>query len=69
MFEAWAKLTQQWLVCVPLGLHLEQLRVNAVSDNVIILNCTTGPNRELCSAKKELFGPMVRNMSLSETLD
>ena len=22
-FEAWAKLAQQWLVCVPLGIHLE----------------------------------------------
>ena len=25
-------------------------RVNAVSDNIIIINCTIGPNRELCSA-------------------
>ena len=22
-FEAWANLAQQWLVCVPLGIHLE----------------------------------------------
>ena len=22
-FEAWAKLTQQWLVCAPLGTHLD----------------------------------------------
>ena len=33
-FEAWAKLAQQWLVCVPLGMHLEPInRVNVVSDN------------------------------------
>ena len=40
-----------WLVCVPLGIHLSQLtkRVNAVSNNII--NCATGPKRELCSAK------------------
>ena len=24
-FEAWAKLAQQWLVCVPLGIHLEPI--------------------------------------------
>ena len=34
-FEAWAKLAQQWLVCVLLGIHLEPInRVNAVSDNI-----------------------------------
>ena len=22
-FEAWAKLAQKWLVCAPLGIHLE----------------------------------------------
>ena len=22
-FEAWAKMAQKWLVCVPLGIHLE----------------------------------------------
>ena len=22
-FEAWAKLAQKWLVCVPLGIHLK----------------------------------------------
>ena len=51
-FEAWAKLAQKWLVCAPLRIHLE-LKVNAVTDNIIILNCATGPKRELCSAKKE----------------
>ena len=25
MFEAWAKLAQQWLVCTPLGIHLEPI--------------------------------------------
>ena len=24
-FEAWAKLAQQWLVCVPFGIHLEPI--------------------------------------------
>ena len=48
-FETWAKLAQKWLVCAPLGIHLEL--VNAVSDNIIIINCATGPKRELCSAK------------------
>ena len=24
-FEAWAKLAQQWLVCAPLGIHLEPI--------------------------------------------
>ena len=42
-----AKLVQQWLVCAPLGINLESI------NNIIIINCTTGPKRELCSAKKE----------------
>ena len=24
-FESWAKLAQQWLVCEPLGIHLEPI--------------------------------------------
>ena len=24
-FEAWAQLAQQWLVCAPLGIHLEPI--------------------------------------------
>ena len=24
-FEAWDKLAQQWLVCVPLGIHVEPI--------------------------------------------
>ena len=24
-FETWAKLAQQWLVCTPLGIHLEPI--------------------------------------------
>ena len=35
--------------CAPLGVHLEP--INAVSDNIIIINYATGPKRELCSAK------------------
>ena len=34
-FEAWAKLAQRWLVCAPLGIHLEPINVNAVSDKYI----------------------------------
>ena len=44
-FEAWAKLAQQWLVCVPpLGIHLEPINneLYAVSDNMII-NCAFWP--------------------------
>ena len=39
------KLAQQWLVCAPLGMHLEQ--VNAVSDNIIIINCTIWPKERI----------------------
>ena len=45
-------LAQQWLVCTPLGIHFEPIN-KAVSDNIIIINCATGPMRELCSAKYE----------------
>ena len=34
-----------WLVCAPLGIHLEPIkqRVNAVSNNIIIINCAIWP--------------------------
>ena len=38
-------------VCVPLGIHVHLESINAVSDNIIIINCTTRPKKELCSAK------------------
>ena len=44
-FEAWAKWAQQWLVCVPLGIHLEPI------NKEIMLLVITAPKRELCSAK------------------
>ena len=25
-FDAWAKLAQQWLLCAPLGIHLEPIK-------------------------------------------
>ena len=51
-FEAWAKSAQQCLVRAPLGIHPEPInKVNAVSDNIIIINNATGPKQELCSAK------------------
>ena len=44
-------------VCAPFGIHLEpinkELILLHVGDNVIIINCATGPKRELCSAKKK----------------
>ena len=43
-FEAWAKLAQQWLMCGPLVRHFEPInRVNAVSDNIISINCAIWP--------------------------
>ena len=40
-FDAWSKLAQQWSVYVPMGIHLEPFnKVNVVSDNIIIINCT-----------------------------
>ena len=52
-FEAWTKLAQKWLVCVPLGIHLEPINkeLMLLADNIIVINCATGPKRELCSAK------------------
>ena len=47
-FEAWAKLAQQCVLCVPLRIHLEQFnRVNAVCDNniIIIINCAIWPKK------------------------
>ena len=43
--EAWSKLAQQWLVCAPLAIHFEPINkeLNAVSDNIIIINCTIWP--------------------------
>ena len=49
LFETWAKLAQHWLVSALLRIH--QQRVNAVSDNILIINCTTVSEKELCSAK------------------
>ena len=45
------QIDQQWLVCVPLGINLQLVnpKVNAV--NIIMINCTIGTKRELCSAK------------------
>ena len=68
-FEAWAKLAQQWLVCAPLGIHLESInRVNTVSDNIIIASCTLAQRENCAVPNKKLFGPMVCHMSLSKIL-
>ena len=69
-FEAWSKLAEQWLVCVPLGIHLESInRINAVSDNVIIINCAIWPKERTvqCQIRSSLQ-PMVCHVSLSKTL-
>ena len=42
-FEAWDKLAQQWLVCAPLGIHLEPINKELMLLEII--------KRELCSAK------------------
>ena len=64
-----AKLAQQWLVCVPLGIHLEPIqRANAVGDNISIIDCTIWPKENCAVPNIKLFGPMVCHMSLSETL-
>ena len=42
-FEVWAKLTQQWLVCAPLGIQLSQeLMLLVITQSV-----SSGPKREL----------------------
>ena len=42
MFEAWAKLAQQWLVCVPLGIPHEPINKQLML-NIIIINCAIWP--------------------------
>ena len=34
-FEAWAKLAQQWLVCVPLGIHIEAVNKDLMKSGTI----------------------------------
>ena len=29
-FEAWAKLAQKWLVCAPLGIHIEPINKEVI---------------------------------------
>ena len=67
-FEVWVKLTQQWLVCAPLGIHLEPINKELML-LVTIINWTIWPNQRTmeCPNKKQ-FGPMVCHMSLSKTL-
>ena len=49
-FEAWAKFAQQWLVCAPLGIHVEPINKELML-LMTILTAPSGPNRELCCAK------------------
>ena len=69
-FEAWAELAQQWLVCAPLRIHLDQLTtVNAVSEKYNHNYLHHLAQRMNCAVpNKKLFGPMVHHMSLSITL-
>ena len=48
-FEAWAKLAQEWLVCVPLGI-LEPINKELML-LVTILTAPSSQKRELCCAK------------------
>ena len=44
-------------------------RVNAVSDNIIVITCAIWPQRENCAVpNKNLFGSMVHHMSLSKIM-
>ena len=65
-FEACAKLAQQWLVCVPLRIHLEPInkRVNAVSDNIIIINCAIWPKENYAVPNRKLREPIAGHMGL-----
>ena len=68
-FEAWGKLAQQWLVCVPLGIHLNKQLMLLVTIIMIVINCNFLAQRENCAVpNKKLFGPMVCHISLSKTL-
>ena len=52
-------------VCTIGNIFQANYRVDAVSDNIIIINCTHLAQRENCAVpNKKLFGSMVRHMSL-----
>ena len=55
-FEAWAKLAQHWLAFAPLGRYLEPINktVNAISDNIIIINCAIWP-KEKCAVPNKIW--------------
>ena len=54
-FEAWTKLVQKWLVCVPLGIHLEPINKTLMLLVTVksYMKLTAGLKRELYSAKEE----------------
>ena len=54
MGQLGSTMVQQWFVCVPLGIHFEP--VNAVSDNIIIINCAIWPKERtvLCQIRSSL---------------
>ena len=66
-FETWAKLAQQWLVCV---CHWEYIlsqltKSNDVSDNIMIINCTIWP-RDNCTSSLAKGAPykLIKNTDL-----
>ena len=72
-FEAWAKLAQQWVLCVPLETHLKPINKDLmllVTIIIIIINCMCHlAQKENCAVpNKKLFGPMMCHMKLSKTL-
>ena len=56
-FEAWAKLAQQLLECVPLGIHVHLEPINKELMLLVtlssLLNYAIWPKDELCSSKLE----------------
>ena len=56
-FEAWTKLVQKWLVCVPLGIHLEPINKTLMLLVTVksYMKLTAGLKRELYSAKEALW--------------
>ena len=64
-FEAWAKLSQQWLVCAPLGIHLEPINKELMLLVIIIIfiiNCTLWPKERTaeCQIRSSLGQLCIR---------
>ena len=47
---------EAWVVCAPFGIYLQ--RINAVSDNIIIITCAIWPIENCAVPNKKFFGPI-----------